>query len=261
MAGLPASLVDVVRAGIDARLEDVFTALPATVTVYDPVTNTAFVKLAVKHGMSTDDGDRVFEEYPEIPFVPVLFPRAGGFVMRTPIEEGDGVLLVFSRASMAEWRSNGQVGEPQDARLFSFGWPVAIPGLFPDDDPMNALDSAQVAAGAMIVGEDGGAQMRFGGTVPGVKFAPAGVEPVSPIALSVPTDAALSTVTTAHNALVASFNAFVAKYNGHTHPVPGVTTGTGATTSSAPGSGDQASAAAAGPSTPATTASTLVKST
>jgi hypothetical protein len=174
---------ELVQLGIDSFANRLFKAGPGIVRIYDPVTNTAFVQPAVKHAMPTEDGGRVFEDLPEIPFVPVIFPRAGGFVMRTPVAPGDSVLLVYCDSSLAEWRQGGGTAEPEDARRHSIGWPVAIPGFFPDSSPMSAIDGA-AAALQMIIGQDGGSQLRIGPT--GIELAPSGVTPAMPLALAPP---------------------------------------------------------------------------
>jgi hypothetical protein len=157
VAGAPVSDAEIIRAGIDAALEDLYVARPGEVTAYDPLTNTAVVKPMVKQALYTTSGKRVFEELPEIPFVPVIFPRAGAFAMTLPVEVGDAVLLVFCDVSLAEWRDSGQLSEPIDARRHSLGWPVAIPGFFPDTSPMSANPVDVLArAVAMILGQHGG---------------------------------------------------------------------------------------------------------
>jgi hypothetical protein len=254
--GVEPSWKEIIEAGVNTELDRIFKACPATVTTYDPITNTAFVRPSVKRAIYTGSGERKYEDLPEIPFVPVMWPRAGGMVMRMPLSPGDTVLLVFSDVSLAEWRDGADPAEPIDARLHGFGWPIAIPGLFPDTNPLNPLDAVIAAASAMFGLDGGSAQIIVDATpTPMIRF---GKLAVSPIALAVPTDAALATVVTAINAVISTLNAMVSAYNAHTHPVPGVTTGTGATTSSATTS--TVSAPAAGPSAPGTTASTLVTS-
>lgn len=254
MAGLPASLPEIIRAGVSSATDEIHTAMPGKVTLYDPLTNTAFVKPALKHALYRPDGGRVFEDYPELPFVPVIFPSAGGMTVRLPVTAGDTVLLVFAESSMAEWRSSGQASAQEDARRHSLGWPVAIPGLFPDTKIPPVLDAAEAAAGGMVIGDENSvAKMLFGGTIPGIRF---GQLAVSPVALSVPTDAGISSCIAAINALIATVNALISTYNGHTHlyspgPSPAAPTATPSAT---------ASAAAAGPGAAATTASALVKS-
>lgn len=212
------SLAEIVKHGVEAGLSQVFKAGPAEITAYDPVTNTAFVKPSVKH--STYDvftGERSYNELPEIPFVPVCFPRAGDFVMRLPMKKGDTVLLVYCDASMAEWRDGGGTTEPEDARLHSIGWPVAIPGLFPDSSPMSPID-AIAAASSAIFGAVGGAQVQVSSS--GINITQAGVPPISPVALSVPTDAGIAGCITAINAMMTVLASLIAALGAHTHAVP-----------------------------------------
>lgn len=158
MAGAPISLAEVVRLGVESRLDDVFVARPAKVTAYDVVTNTVVAKPMVKRSLySLSDRERSYEDLPEIPFVPVLWPRAGSMVLTLPLAVGDPVLLLFCDVSLAEWRESGELSEPADARRHSIGWPVALPGLFPDVSPMSSA-GPDVAARttAAVFGEHGG---------------------------------------------------------------------------------------------------------
>lgn len=164
VAGAPVSLAEVVRTGAEGHVSEMYVARPGKVTAYDPITNTAVVKPMVKHALSTaDDDERIYEDLPEIPFVPVMFPRFGTFVITMPVPIDSPVLLLFCDVSLAEWRESGDVSEPVDARRHSLGWPVALMGLFPDISPMsvNPLDLVARAAG-MCIGTDGGEdQIRF----------------------------------------------------------------------------------------------------
>lgn len=252
------SLAEFVQLGIDAALANLFKAGPGIVMSYDPLTNTANVRPATLHAVySTTTDKRSYLEIGGIPNVPIIFPRAGGKVARLPVNVGDTVLLVYCDTSLAEWRASGEVSRPQDARRHSIGWPVAIPGFFPDSKPSPALDSAEVAAGGAIFGEeDGTAKMIVGGTMPGVRF---GQLAVSPVALSVPTDAALAGCMSAIAALTSSVSALIAAFNAHTHAV--ATTGTAAAQAgTAAAVSSPVASAPAAPGAPATTASTLVKS-
>jgi hypothetical protein len=191
MPGAVVSLGEVVRAGVNGAVDELHTAMPGKVTAYDPLTNTIVVQPGLQQGVIVG-GKRQFFALPEIPFVPVIFPRAGGFVLRMPIEPGDWVWLMFSEGSLAEWKRNGDVVQPQDARRHSIGWPVAIPGCFPNSNPPSPIDAAAVALGQAIFGEDGGKQLRVGPT--GIELAPAGVTPIMPIALAPPIVAFMSAV-------------------------------------------------------------------
>lgn len=215
MAGEPISLWEAVHSGVTSALDEVFVARPGKVTAYDPITNTAVVKPMVKRALySVDDDERSYEELPEIPFVPVIFPRAGAYAMTLPVGVGDTVLLVFCDVSLAEWRASGAVSEPVDARRHSIGWPVAIPGFFPDSSPMSpaVLDLAARVAG-VVLGEHGGLG-RIEITPTTIKLGAAALDFV---ALATPTQAGLAACMAAANAAVASAAAIIASFNSHTH--------------------------------------------
>lgn len=266
-AGAPFTLADVLEVSMRNAASTIHTGIPARVVAYDPVTNTLSAQPAIKEFFFLGlDDEREFDEPPTIPMVPVIWPRAGSKVIRWLIEPGDFVWLAYSEKSLAEWRTTGQLSEPTDSRRHSMGWAYAIPGAFPDTQPLSPLDAAEVAAGGMIIGDDGGTdQIRIGGTTPGVKISSGGVEPISPVALSIPTDAGLATVAAAVTALAVSVNTLITAYNAHKHAGGTYTTtcpaGAGSVSGGASGATDSpGSAAAAGPGAPATTASLKTRS-
>ena len=157
MSELPRSLPEVLRKTTRGALNEVHTALPGKVTAYDATNNVADVELQVSLAVFDDDDGRTYEDPPILPKVPVVWPRAGGYVVTLPLAAGDGVLVLFSEASLAEWRMSGQKSKPTDARRHSLGYPVCIPGLFPDVSALAAGDVATRQAGVLI-GKDGGAE-------------------------------------------------------------------------------------------------------
>ena len=158
MAGAPVSLAEVVRGATRAEREDIFVARAGRIAKYYPETNTADIRPMVKHALYRVGGlGRVYDELPMLPSVPVMFPRAGDFVITMPVNEGDPVLLVFRDVSHAEWEADGELSEPVDAQRHALGWPVAFLGLYPETMPMSTetADLAARAAG-MVVGEHNG---------------------------------------------------------------------------------------------------------
>lgn len=184
---------------------EVHTGIPGKVVLYDPVTNTLACEVAVKEPLFLRDGeDREYDALPTLTNVPVQWPRFGGKVVRGMLQPGDWVWLAFSEASLAEWRATGQVSEPVDARRLSIGYPFATPGAFPDCQPMSETDALEVAAGAMIVGEDGGDQILIGGIVPGIRLGKTAIEPIAKapavIAFATALETALAAMATAATA-------------------------------------------------------------
>lgn len=166
MAGIPVSLAEVIKAGARAERDEIFVARAGKVTKYDPETNLADVKPMVKHALYKASGERVFDELPEIPAVPIMFPRIGPFVVTMPVPVGTPVTLLFLDVSHAEWIEGGELSEPIDAQRHALGWPVALLGFYPDNARMSS-DPADLAARAagMVLGEhDGPCRIEF---VPG----------------------------------------------------------------------------------------------
>lgn len=206
--GLPASLNEIIDAALRGLQGRLFTGVPAYVKSYDPVKNWIDAEIVVQQAYFNRLGDREYEKFPLLPNVPVIWPRAGGKVLRMKLAVGDSVWLMFSQASLAEWRTTGQVSEPIDSRRHSIGYAYAVPGAFPDTKPLNPVDAAHIEQDQAVFGEDGGNHVRVGPT--GVELAPAGVTPIAPVALSPATVAALEALATAIGAVQAEVMAIAA---------------------------------------------------
>ncbi len=136
---------ELIREAIDSRLLDVHTALPGIVEKYDPTTQTADVRLAVKRALDSSSGNTEHEDIPVIPNVPVGWFASGGFAMQLPISVGDGVWLMFSEAAWGGFRSSGQASEPVDLSRFSLSYPVAIPICRPVTKTLTPLSANEGA--------------------------------------------------------------------------------------------------------------------
>lgn len=129
----------VILMGIESRLFDLHTCLPGIVEKYNKAKNTIDVTPCLKRKYET--GDVV--QQPVILNVPVAFPRGGGFSITHPLKKGDSVILVFSERSLDVWKKNGGVVDPQDPRKFNVTDAFAIPGGYPEINPVaDASDSA-----------------------------------------------------------------------------------------------------------------------
>jgi hypothetical protein len=196
--GLPRDLVDVITKAIRGHMSDVHVALPGRVLSYDNAANTADVEVQVKKAVWTDDQEREYEDAVVLPAVPVQWPRAGGFMLTMPLTKDDMVLLVFNDTAIGEWRTSGEVSEPWDARRHSIGYPVAIPGFFPDTSP--PADASARAAG-MVLGK--------GGAEPQIRIS----------ATEIKLGATASDFVALKTLVEAELNAIRTLFNGHTHSV------------------------------------------
>ena len=147
------SLVEALSAAMDARANQIRTALPARVVVYNRTEQTADVRPEV-----WPDG----EEAPIIPTVPVIWPRGGGGYLVFPLTgevkpiPGDTGLLLACEADIAEWRRTGEAGGPADSARHHLQNAVFLPGLVSQGHNLSA------PAGATVL--DGAGDLRLGGS-------------------------------------------------------------------------------------------------
>lgn len=141
------------------RLADVHTAMPGSVESFDPVRQTANVKLLLKRRVTRENGEVEDVSTGVAVNVPVVFPGAGGFRLVFPLNAGDGVLVVFAESSIDQWQSLG--GEqPGGVRRFHLADAIALPGLRHDV-------WAGLPASGMSIGSDSG---------PGIVLSPTDVQ-------------------------------------------------------------------------------------
>lgn len=192
---------EVIREGFNARLAEVHTAMPAKVVAYDAAAQTVDVQPLVKRLVANEDGALVAESYPQIPAVPVVFPRAGDNWITFPIAADDVVLLVFCERPLDAWRAADAESDPGDTRMHALGDAVAIPGVYPTARPLTTSSTAMVltAAGELHLG---------------------GLNPAEFVALATKSDNRMSALETKVNDLITAFNAHMHATAGTGAPSP-----------------------------------------
>lgn len=132
------------------RFGDLHTAMPGSVESFDVAKQTANVKLLLKRKVEQENGLKVDAPMGIAVNVPIVFPGAGGFRLTMPLQQGDGVLIIFAEASIDLWQELG--GEqPTDARRFHLADAIAVPGLNPSIGKWQGF-----AGDAMTIGSDTG---------------------------------------------------------------------------------------------------------
>jgi hypothetical protein len=122
------TLGDVIKNAINNGLESVHTCIPGKIVSFDNVKCLANVKPSISYVSSSGE----VLAMPTVYNVPVVFSRTQNTAITFPIENGDGVLLIFSERSLDAWMlSNGSDVDPKDDRRFDLTDAIAIPGLFP----------------------------------------------------------------------------------------------------------------------------------
>ena len=102
-------------------------AMPGIVDSYDASQQTVTVRLALRENWN-EDRNEVWTEIPLLLDVPIVFPRAGGYVLTFPITKGDEVLVVFGDMCIDGWWQNGGVQNQIDCRRHDLSDAFAIPG-------------------------------------------------------------------------------------------------------------------------------------
>ncbi len=136
----PATMADAIRQAILYQLNNVHTALPGAIVSYDYTTQKATIQPLLNKYWS----DGTFTQLPELPNVPVIFPRAGGASLTFPVNEGDTCLLLFTERSIDKWLQTGGQTSTADARKFDLSDAVAIMGLIPFSDTSLAQNNTDV---------------------------------------------------------------------------------------------------------------------
>jgi hypothetical protein len=152
MGGTP-TLPEVLEEAITARLLDVHVGMPGKVVSYDAAKQVAEVQPMIRRVARTRAGDKVLEDLPKIPNVPIRWPRGGGYYLHFPLAAGDSVYLSFSEAAFALWRTTGQLSEPGDERRHSLAFVSAEPDIAPDDDRFT--DAPSSGEGVIVVAPGG----------------------------------------------------------------------------------------------------------
>lgn len=86
---------------LTSRLRSVHTALPGTITAYDPDAMTATVEVAVE----LEAAAGAFERVPPLADVPVVTPGAWS--------AGDRCVVIFAEESFSKWWTSGSVEPPE----------------------------------------------------------------------------------------------------------------------------------------------------
>lgn len=134
------TLTEVIQTVIDSNLIDMHVCLPAKIVKYDSDKQYASVLISL---MKKNEGSDILFQWPVIPNVPVIFPRAvsGQAYLHMPITVGDDVTLIVCERSLDNWKSVGTMSSPGDRRKFNITDCFAIPGgsgqslAFSVDDP------------------------------------------------------------------------------------------------------------------------------
>ena len=149
------SIEQLLELALDAREEEMHTALPGRVERYDASSQTASVTPLIRRAIARRGGGTARLQMPTIHAVPVAWPRAGDWFVHMPLSAGDTVLLIVCERDPARWRVTGELSDPIDSRLHHLSHAVAIPGVYP-----RTRELGDTPSDALVIGRDGGSTIR-----------------------------------------------------------------------------------------------------
>lgn len=120
-------------------------ALPGIIDSFNAGEQTVTVKPAVKERISIN-GLVQDVELPLLLDVPIVMPRAGGFVLTLPVQPGDECLVIFSDICIDYWWLSGGVQSQAERRRHDLSDAVAILGTWsqPRRVPGYRTDAAEL---------------------------------------------------------------------------------------------------------------------
>lgn len=144
-------------------------AAPGIVREFNADEQTVTVQVAIREKRLKADGTEVWADIPQLVDVPIVFPRAGGYAVTFPINEGDECLVVFGDMCIDAWWQSGGVQNQIDCRRHDLSDAFAIfaPWSQPRVLPNYSTSSVQMRndAGSAYVEISGNTINIVGGTV------------------------------------------------------------------------------------------------
>lgn len=120
--------VEALRAALDGKQAEIWTALPGIVAAFDAAAMTVSVQPAIRGLITGEDGAVRQASLPMLINVPVIWPQGGGFVLTFPIAAGDECLVVFASRCIDGWWQSGGVQSPAEQRMHDLSDGFAIVG-------------------------------------------------------------------------------------------------------------------------------------
>ena len=105
---------------------DIRVACPGIIQSFDPIEQTVTVQPAIRERTKDQYGNLSYVNLPLLVDVPIMFPRAGNFVLTMPPQQGDEVLIIFLDACENAWWANGGVQNQEKIRRHDLSDTIAL---------------------------------------------------------------------------------------------------------------------------------------
>lgn len=118
------------RLMLDSFSSHMRVSIPGIIQSFDPVTQTVTVQPAIRERVRGADLSQNWVSLPLLLDVPVVMPRAGGFVLTLPIQTGDECMVIFSDMCIDAWFTSSGVQNQMEKRRLDLSDGICIPGLW-----------------------------------------------------------------------------------------------------------------------------------
>ena len=143
---------ELLRRVADKTKNDIRVAIPGIVQSFNATEQTVTVQPAIRERVVDPSGNMQHAKLPLLLDVPVIFPRAGGFVLTMPVNPGDECLVIFGDMCIDAWWSNGGIQNPIEKRRHDLSDGFAILGPWSQQRTVSNYSTTA----AQLRTEDGG---------------------------------------------------------------------------------------------------------
>lgn len=103
-------------------------AVPGVIQSFDPIEQTVTVQPVIREKIRNDDLSEDWVNLPLLLDVPIVLPRAGGFILTLPIQPGDECLVIFADMCIDAWWEAGGIQNQIEKRRHDLSDAFAILG-------------------------------------------------------------------------------------------------------------------------------------
>ena len=120
-------------------------AMPGIIENFNASEQTVSVYVAIRELIDTY-GNLSWQDIPVLVDVPIVLPRAGGYVLTMPINKGDECLVIFADSCIDGWWQSGGIQNQVEIRRHDLSDGIAIIGLWsqPNVIPGYSMSGAQL---------------------------------------------------------------------------------------------------------------------
>lgn len=137
----PEEAMRLAQRGLQANI---WTSMPGIVTDVDLTKMTCSVQPSIQGIVEDENGRKQSVNLPLLVDCPIVFPRAGNFIITFPVAPGDEVLVSFASRCIDAWWQSGGIQRPMEARMHDLSDGFAIPGPSSQPKKVSGISSTSL---------------------------------------------------------------------------------------------------------------------